>query len=154
MYTVLWPANSYILWIFPFQFESLWFSPDSNVKHWIKKIWRKCTVLCGSWFISISFSLLMLYLMLIIRLLWIAFIMFNYLPCIFCLSNTFFLSWTGVGFCQGISQHLMRWSYVLFCFQCVYSVDYIDRIFLVCWTIPKSLSWTLLDHLDDILDGF
>ena len=32
------------------------------------------------------------------------------------------LSWTGVGFCPKLSQHLMRWSCGLFLWVCLYSV--------------------------------
>ena len=41
-----------------------------------------------------------------------------------CLISPGFLSWTGVGFCQGPFLHLMRWSCGFF-FQFVYMMDHI-----------------------------
>ena len=54
------------------------------------------------------------------------------------------LSWTGAEFCQMLIPHLMKWSNGFFSFS-LYMMDYVDR-FLICWTSPISLGWSLLDH--------
>jgi hypothetical protein len=59
-------------------------------------------------------------------LLYNAFIMFRFGPWIPDLSKAFTRNFYHVGFCQMLSQHLMRWSCVFFLWDCLYTL-------LRCW---------------------
>ena len=87
--------------------------------------------------------MLHLTMMLVITFLYTAFIMYI---CIWPLSlvSTALLSWMCARFCQGLFQHLMAWPHVLYLSVWLYGGLYCCS--LLCWTIPASLEWSLVDH--------
>ena len=81
-------------------------------------------------------------------MLYIAFIIFRYAPCIPDFSKT--LTWKDVGFCQSFFLNRMRWSCDFFLSVCLYYG--LCRLIFVYWTSPASLRWNLLDHdVSDVL---
>lgn len=55
-----------------------------------------------------------------------------------------FLPWKGVGFCQRSSLYLKRWACGFPLSVCLYGGFHLS--IYMCWTIPVSLGWNLLDH--------
>lgn len=62
------------------------------------------------------------------------------------------LSGRGVGFCQWPFLYLLRRSCIIFPSLCLHNGLYL--LIYVCWTIPVSLGWSLLNHGNDIFDVF
>ena len=84
-------------------------------------------------------------LVLAVGLLYIAFIMFRYIPCIPSLSRL--LSGREIIFCHKIIWHQMRWSCSFYYSICLYGGLWWQII--ICWTIPVSLGWSPLFMVDD-----
>jgi hypothetical protein len=104
--------------------------------------WREwgplsCPDFTGNGFNISHFSLVMA-----VGLYYIDFIILSYIPTIPSFIRAFIMK--GFEFCQRNFLHLLRWS-CGFCL-CVWQYILLHLVICICWDIPLSLQWNLLNH--------